>query len=54
MMPTRWEIGLCDECGDEMKVAEVLKNDYHECKQCRMLTKFERIADALEQWVGNL
>jgi len=49
-----WTTGQCHECGDEMKVPEVLIHDLHECKQCRMLAKFERIAYALDEWVRHL
>ena len=54
MMYISWTKGECHECGEEMKVPENMISDLHECKQCRMLSKFERIAYALEEWVGNL
>jgi len=54
MMTIRWETGHCDECGEDMKIPEVLIHDRHECKQCRLLAIFQRIAHALEIGVGDI
>ncbi len=51
-MKIEWTTGVCDECGDEMKVP-ALSSFHNECKQCRLLEKFERIAYALDLWSGQ-
>ena len=53
-MKLSWTQGECDECGDEMKVLDISISSANQCKQCRLLAKFERIAYALDLWVGEV
>jgi len=53
-MKISWTQGECDECGDEMKVVAIGISVANQCKQCRLLEKFERIAYALDMWSGNV
>ena len=51
-MKIPWVEGECGECGDKMKVLDVVHYSSEACKQCKLLAKFERIAYALECQVG--
>jgi hypothetical protein len=52
MMDIPWKDGECSECGEPMKVFHMGLGIGNECKQCQLLSKFERIAYALELQVG--